>query len=98
MKILKQVAEFQWDKGNRDKNKKHCVEDSECEEVFFDEGKVIFNDNEHSDKEKRLILLGKTGKGRLLYIAFTLREKKIRIISARVINKKEVFLYEKTIK
>lgn len=97
MRINKKVIEFEWDKGNIGKNKKHKVEDKEAEEVFFDEGKVTLKDKIHStDLEERFILLGKTKKDRLLYIVFTERKEKIRIISARNINKKEVHLYEET--
>ncbi len=96
MKTVKQAFEFEWDKGNKDKNKKHEVEDQESEEAFLDDGRVIYRDTVHSESEERFVLLGKTEKGRLLYIAFTYRRKKIRVISARDINKKEVQLYEET--
>ncbi len=97
MKIDKSSEEFEWDKGNIGKNKKHNIEDKEAEEVFLDEGKVIFKDKIHStDDEERFIILGKTKKNKLLYLVFTKRTKKIRIISARKINKKEVHLYEET--
>src|SRR6266480_4225268 len=96
MKVDRNIFEFEWDKGNIDKNKKHKVDDKEAEEVFFDEGKVVLKDKIHSQSEERFIILGNTKKGRLLYIAFTKRRKKIRIISARDINKKEKHLYEET--
>lgn len=96
MRVDKGILEFEWDKGNIGKNKKHNVEDKESEEVFLDEKKVILKGLLHSGKEERLIILGKTKKNRLLYVVFTKRGKKIRIISARDINKKEVRLYEKT--
>lgn len=98
MKIIKQVLEFEWDKGNIGKNKKHNVDDKEAEEVFFDTEKVIYKDVFHSKEEERFIILGKTRKGRLLYTVFTKRGRKIRIISSRDINKKEVYFYEKKIK
>lgn len=94
MKIEKRALEFQWDNGNKGKNKKHGVEDSESEEVFFDQNKRILKDKLHSQKEERFRLLGKTKTQRLLFIVFTIRNRKIRIISARDVNKKEVFLYE----
>jgi len=90
MVIFKKPVEFIWDKGNKDKNwLKHRVSNQEGEEAFFDENKKITK-----DLEKRYILLGKTKKNRLLFIVFTIRNKKIRVISARDINKKEVYLYE----
>ena len=93
----KEPAEFIWDRGNQDKNwLKHEVTNREAEEIFFDDNKRIYKDVFHSRNEKRFIILGKTKNERLLYIVFTIREKKIRIISARDINKKEVLFYEKT--
>jgi len=96
MRTDKSAFEFEWDQGNIGKNKKHKVEDDEVEEVFLDEGKVKFRDKLHSQGEERFIILGKTKKDRLLYLAFTKRGKKIRIISVRDINKKEAYLYEET--
>lgn len=95
MVIHKDALEFEWDGGNIGKNLKHRVEDKEAEEVFLDEDKVIYKDKLHSLLEERFIVLGKTKKDRLLYIAFTKRKNKVRIISARDINKKEVQFYEK---
>lgn len=94
MRVVKRPVEFDWDKGSIGKNKKHNLEDTEAEEVFFDQDKVVLKDVLHSGKEERFILLGKTKKRRLLYVVFTTRGKKIRIISARDVNKKEVYLYE----
>lgn len=95
MKILKELLEFEWDKGNTTKNLKHQVGDREAEEPFFDNDKIIYKDIFHSQKEKRFILIGKTKIKRLLYMVFTKRKNKIRIISARDVNRKEVKIYEK---
>lgn len=95
MKIHRKQLEFLWDKGNIDKNWiKHKVKNSECEEAFFDRNKKELKDILHSEREERQILLGKTKKNRLLFICFTRRIDKIRIISARDVNKKERKLYE----
>lgn len=89
------ALEFKWDRGNVGKNKKHDVEDSESEEVFFDEHKAILRDSPHSGSEGRSILIGKTKAERALFVVFTKRGKKIRVISARDVNRKEMHLYEK---
>ena len=94
MRKFKNPLEFQWDKGNIGKSIKHKVKDKETEESFFDRNHKIFKDKLHSGGEERFRIVGKTKKGRLLFIVFTMRGKKIRIISARDINKKEVYLYE----
>jgi len=92
--IFKKPILFDWDKGNINKNLKHDVADKEAEEAFFDSRKRTFKDKLHSKGEERLRIVGKTKEGRLLFIAFTIRNDRIRIISARDINKKEVKLYE----
>jgi uncharacterized DUF497 family protein len=87
---------FDWDEGNRGKSvKKHGIADEESEEAFFDPEKKILKDILHSGAEERFILLGKTAQGKILFIVFTVRESKIRIISSRPINQKERYLYEK---
>lgn len=95
MRTDKEPVEFEWDKGNAGKNLKHGVSDYECEETFFDEAKRVLKDALHSGSEERNILLGKTKKSRLLYVVYTKRGKKIRVISARHINRKERHFYEK---
>ncbi|MDD5731938.1 MAG: BrnT family toxin [Patescibacteria group bacterium] len=92
---LLQLIEFNWDEGNVNKNwTKHGVSKEECEQAFFDSNLKQYKDVIHSEKEERFIILGKTNKGRILYIVFTIREEKIRIISARNLNRKEMHLYE----
>lgn len=94
MHALAEPLEFQWDTGNSGKNlKKHRVADTECEEVFFDENKKVLNDVLHSEAENRYLLIGMTQLGRLLLVVFTIRKEKIRIISARDLNRKERNLY-----
>ena len=96
MVVDKKVIEFDWNKGNIDKNKIHKVDDKEAEESFIDENKKIYKDVFHSKHEKRFILLGKSRNKNLLYVVFTKRNEKVRIISARKVSKKkEVEMYEK---
>lgn len=90
MKILKQCIGFEWDVGNLEKNWiLHQVSRSECEQIFFNEPLIITDDEKHSQIEKRWYLLGQTDSKRLLFIVFTVRDKKIRVISARDMSKKE---------
>lgn len=97
MRIVKDTLFFDWNKGNSEKNKKHGVDDEEAEEPFIDEHKVVMEDAKHSLKERRYLLLGKTIKERKLAVIFTMRREKIRIISARDMNKKERKVYEESI-
>lgn len=95
MRVDKSILRFEWDKGNSEKPKKHGLTLEETEEAFFDENKVIFPDWKHSVTEQRITLLGKTKGGRLLNITYTIRVQKIRVITARTVNRREVSLYEK---
>lgn len=56
---------------------------------------LILPDKAHSQIEERYHALGKTNDNRLLFIAFTFRNKKVRIISARKMSNKEKKIYEK---
>ena len=83
-KILDSCVGFDWDSGNQLKNwMKHGVDNSEAEQVFFNQPQVLFKDKKHSDTEPRLGILGRTDEGRELAVFFTIRNDKIRIISAR---------------
>ena len=86
---------FDWDPGNREKNwQRHRVSTGECEQVFFNLPLLLQDDPDHSQKEPRFLVLGQTIAGRPLFIAFTIRQEKIRIISARDMSQKERDLYE----
>ena len=87
---------FEWDEGNQTKNWiKHQVSPSECEEVFFNLPLLLLNDVQHSQEEKRFYVLGKTNADRKLFISFTIRATKIRVISARDMSRKERQAYAK---
>ncbi len=88
---------FDWDEGNIGKNwSKHGVTDWETEEVFFNHPLTIKSDVDHSQAEVRYYALGQTDRGRLLSIAFTVRNRLIRTISARDMNARERRFYETT--
>ena len=90
------IEGFDWDKGNISKNRdKHNVSIGESEEVFFNDPFFIFIDQLHSEKENRYYLFGETNEKRTLFIDFTVRKNKIRIISSRDMHRKERGEYEK---
>ena len=92
--IFNQFSGFVWDKGNIDKNWiKHKVSTAECEQIFFNRPLVIQNDVLHSKTEKRFYALGTTDMKRTLFIAFTVRNNLIRVISARDMSRKEREIY-----
>jgi uncharacterized DUF497 family protein len=81
---------FDWDEWNSGKIwEKHRVTPEEAEEVFFHDPFVLRGDRSHSVQEKRYGVLGQTGRGRRLFVVFTLRIRQIRVISARDMNRRE---------
>ncbi|MDO9577466.1 MAG: BrnT family toxin [Candidatus Cloacimonadales bacterium] len=85
---------FEWDDGNSEKNwLLHQVSNSECEQVFFNEPSIVADDLKHSQIEKCRYVLGQTDSERLLFIVFAIRNKLVRVISARNMNKKERDIY-----
>ncbi len=96
---LSKIIGFEWDKGNIDKSyQKHGITPNETEQVFTDEDVQVEKDIKHQEKEKRYIAIGRNAAERVLFIVFTIRKRKIRVISARVSNQKERRLYEETVK
>ncbi|MCX6726581.1 MAG: BrnT family toxin [Candidatus Shapirobacteria bacterium] len=92
---LNEPYEFDWDQGNTVKNLvKHNIECRQAEESFLDDKSLLGEDPEHSNTEKRFQLIGKDHQGIVLYVVFTQRKRKIRVISVRIANKKERRFYE----
>ena len=90
---LNELVGFEWDKHNIEHIKKHSVNYIECEDVFFNKPLRINEDESHSKIEDRWEALGKTSNNRLLFISFTIRNNRIRVISARNQNRKERKIY-----
>ena len=86
---------FDWDEGNRDKNRlKHNVSVGQCEEVFFNAPLLIAEDPKHSDAELRFAAFGVTDAVRHLTVVFTKRQNLLRVISARDMNRREKEFYK----
>ena len=100
MKSLVENCEgFEWDDGNSNKNfYLHGVTDGECEDVFFNLPLIIADDEKHSAEGKRFFALGRTDANRRLFIVFAMRNKLIRVISARDMTKSENRKYAEKIK
>ena len=95
---LSSVEGFDWDAGNSRKSlDKHDVAQTEAEQVFAN-APLVTADVRHSHDEERFQALGETIDGRRLHVAFTLRDakRKIRVISARDMNRKERAIYEQS--
>ena len=95
---LSKFKGFEWDKGNIDKSyQKHGITPNEAEEAFVDKDILLLEDIKQSQKELRFEAIGRIIKGDILFLAFTARGDKIRIISVRKANKKERRRYEQKI-
>ncbi len=93
--ILSKCTGFEWDKHNSEKIKtKHGVTPVECEQVFFNLPIIAGDDEKHSEAETRFYVLGQTDSARLLFLVFTVRRDRVRVISAREMSKKEKVVYE----
>lgn len=86
---------FEWDPDKAAENlKKHGVGFPEATTVFADPLELTIRDPDHSDGEARFLSLGMSTANRLVVVAYTEREDKIRIIHARVAAPKERRAYE----
>jgi uncharacterized DUF497 family protein len=83
---------FEWDARKDAANqRKHGVSFDEASTVFADEDALLIADPDHSDDEKRFLLLGLSSELRALVVCHCYREADeiIRIFSARRANKRE---------
>jgi uncharacterized protein len=87
--------EFEWDDRKAASNlQKHGVSFPEAATVFYDPLSVTFDDPDHSDAEDRFITIGASAQARILMVAHTDRDDRLRIISARILKPRERRLYE----
>lgn len=90
MEEISRARGFEWDDANASKIwEKHAVSQAECEQIFFNEPLVVGEDVKHSDEEQRYYVLGTTDQGRGLFLVFTMREDRIRVITSRDMSRRE---------
>jgi uncharacterized protein len=95
MNFLSSCTGFDWDEANVLKNwEKHHVFAFECEQVFFNQPLITALDEKYSVAEARYYALGRTDAFRLLFVAFAIRGKLIRVISARNMSRRERRIFE----
>jgi uncharacterized DUF497 family protein len=86
---------FEWDPEKAAQNlRHHGVSFDEASRAFRDPLSRTIHDPDHSEDEDRFLLLGESGSGRLLVVAYTERGGRIRIISARVAGRRERKTYQ----
>lgn len=85
---------FEWDRRKAVTNlHKHSVSFDEASTVFDDPLFITVVDDEHSVDEERYVTIGVSNQRRLLMVAHTDHDGRIRIISAREATKKEERFY-----
>ena len=89
---------FEWDARKAAVNRtKHGISFEEAATVFSDPDALDGPDLGHSDRESRLLRLGRAVTGRVLIVAYTVRrrddDESIRIISARRASRRERAAY-----
>ncbi len=90
---------FEWDRKKAAFNLSgHNVPFEEALTVFGDPLARIFDDEDHSIKEQREIIIGHSVKRRLLVVCFTAQEDSVRIFSARKATRRERKDYEENVK
>ena len=89
---------FEWDPKKAASNlSRHGVSFEEALTVFADPLARIFDDEDHSIKEQREIIIGHSVKQRLLVVCFTSQGESVRIFSARRATRRERQDYEENV-
>ena len=93
---------FEWDPAKAKANwRKHGVNFEDAAGLFLDPLAISVPDDKHSEAEERWVTMGRDRRGLVLVIIHTLpeslvKQRKIRIISARKATKREVRQYEES--
>jgi len=92
-------VEFEWDPEKDHANQaKHDVSFDEASTVFGDPLAITVDDPDHSLDENRMLTTGWSNRGRVIIVAHTDRDDRIRIISARAVTAAERRDYEEETK
>ena len=79
---MEKRSDFEWDFAKDEMNqKKHGVSFAMAQLAFLDSNRIILEDLEHGDDEKRFYCLGRVSDG-IMTVRFTYRNNRIRIIGA----------------
>jgi uncharacterized DUF497 family protein len=90
-------ALFEWDPKKESANlRKHGITFAEAATVFGDPLSVTILDPDHDFEEERFVIIGMSTAQQLLVVVHTIREERIRLISARTATKYEKQAYEET--
>lgn len=86
-------SDFEWDEEKERVNiKKHGIDFDTASLVFEDYDSIVWRDESHSGDEERYNILGMVKD--VLFVVYTERRERIRIISARLATKAERRYYD----
>ena len=81
--------EFEWDENkNKSNQDKHRIDFNDAKDVFKDENSKATKDIRKDYGESRWKIIGKIY-GSIISVIYTIRDKAVRIISARKASRKE---------
>ncbi len=88
--------DFEWDPAKDVANlAKHGIRFAQASQVFADPGRLERIDRRRDYGEERRQMIGDVD-GRILFVAYTLREGRIRLISARRAHRNEEEAYRQS--
>jgi uncharacterized DUF497 family protein len=88
-------VDYEWNEEKAAANlEKHGVSFDEAATVFDDPLYIDFYDPDHSNDERRYLIIGTSTADRLLIISYTERDDVVRLISAREVTLGERKAYE----
>lgn len=85
---------FDWDAGSEGHVTRHGVEPHEIEEALLDPWQIS-GDAFNVGTETREAVVGKTGGGSILFVVYTIRDGRVRPISAREATSREKRRYRR---
>ena len=89
------VEGFEWNENKAQQNlAKHGISFLEAITLFLDPLSITIDDPDHSQEERRLIIIGYSNRKRLVVVVHADRGDNIRIISARQATRYERRTYE----
>ena len=84
--------QFDWDEANTEHVARHGVKPEEAEQVMVNDP-VELGTKMH-EEEVRTVCLGRTDSGRFLVVVYTIRNHRIRIVTAYPVSRRKRRIYE----
>lgn len=94
--VVDQLFEWNTEKDTANR-RKHGVSFDEATTAFQDLRAIVFDDPDHSSDEHREVLVGYSDR-RLLVVSFTIRDGRVRLISARRATPQERHIHEEEVR